>query len=438
MEDMLASDWGIVPLSRGSTSASGAGLALRVFVGTCLVLGAIGLSGCGTSSKSAASLSGPAKYSPPAPIDIKVVADEKLAKTEVIGSEGGAVAAKGADGTVFTLTFPKGAVRGSEKITLTPAKSADGLPFSGGLAGAVQMSPEGLRLLAPAVLRIESPKTVSAKGFETVAFAYHKEGEGLYLNPGEAKDGAMTLEVWHFSGAGAAQATQAEINTQQTQHVPSVAEDAFTQRVREYIGKQRDAEMLGEKADPEFWNAMNDYLEEAYNSFVGPELPVALKDCDKAHAIMSKALEWARNTQMMVGTDTPKGKKLLALSEDVMGTYEKVKKKCWQGYTATGTFGEGAFTGSVPSLEKPFTLTIVAPGAETRLAFTPTGPEAGTFKINGHAQGGAVFTGSGTYTVKDAGTESPTLITNDAGTTTAPGRTFSWGHNVPIQLVPTE
>lgn len=413
-------------------------LPLRLSLGVCALFLGPGLVACalpGTASKP----STPAVvYSAPSPVAIKVTADDKLAASAVIPSAGGSVSAVGADGTKFTLTFPKGAVRGSEKITLTPVKSAEGLPFSGALAGAVQMAPEGLRLMAPAVLRIESPKTVAAKGFETVAFAYHEDGKGLYLNPGEAKDGALTMEIWHFSGAGAAQATQAEINTQQTQHVPSSAEDAFTQRMREYIGRQRQAEMLGGETDPEFWNTMNSFLREAYDSFVGPELPIALKDCDKAHDIMSKALGWARQVQMMASADTKEGKELIALSEGVMDTFEKVKKKCWQGYVATGTFGEGTFIGAIDSLEKPFTLTIVAPGAETTLLFNPTGPDAGTFKIDGHAQGGAVFSGNGTYTVKGVGTESPTLITNDAGKTTAPGRTFSWGHNVPITLVPAE
>jgi hypothetical protein len=406
-----------------------------------VLLGA-GLSACGSSPKSGGVSTASAKYAAANPISIKVVPDEKLSSSAVVGTAGGRVTAKGADGTVYTLTFPKGAVGGSEKITLTPVSSADGLPFSGGLAGAVQMAPEGLRLLAPAVLRIESPKTVPAKEFETVAFAYHNNGEGLYLNPGEAKDGAVTMEIWHFSGAGAAQATQAEVSTQQTQRVPSVAEDALTQRMREYISNDRDAQKLGAEPDPEFWNVMEVYLQEFYDSFVGPELPVALKDCDKATAIMSNALSWARQVQMIRGDDSEQNserhKKLVQEAEGVEATLEKVRKKCWRGYTATGAFGEGAFSGSIASLEKPFTLTITAPGAETQLAFTPTGPEAGTFKIDGHAQGGAVFSGSGTYTVKDAGTENPMLITNDAGTTKAPGRTFSWGHNVPITLVPLQ
>ena len=171
---------------------------------------------------------------------------------------------------------------------------------------------------------------------------------------------------------------------------------------------------------------------------MGPELPTALKDCDKAKAIMSKALGWAKQVQLMVKADSAKGQELQALADGVIETNEKVKKKCWQGYTATGAFGEGTFSGSIASLEKPFTLTINAPGAETQLQFTPSGAEGGTFKIDGHAQGGAVFKGTGTYTVKDAGTTAPILITNDAGSTAASGMTFKWGHNVPIQLVPEE
>jgi hypothetical protein len=150
---------------------------------------------------------------------------------------------------------------------------------------------------------------------------------------------------------------------------------------------------------------------------------------------MSSALQWTRQVQMMLtGGESKKSAKILALSDGVIDTYEKVKKKCWGGYRAYGAFGEGVILGTITSLEKPFTLTITSPGAETQLSFTPSGPEAGAFTIDGHAEGGAVFSGNGTYTVKDAGSTSPILITSDAGKTAASGMTFSWGHNVPIQL----
>ena len=112
------------------------------------------------------------------------------------------------------------------------------------------MAPEGLRLFQAATLTNESSKTVAVNGLETVAFAYHQNGEGMYLNPSDAKDNVLTLEVWHFSGAGAAQGTPAEIQTQQQQHVPSIAEDALMQRMQEYLGLERKAQLLGEEPDP--------------------------------------------------------------------------------------------------------------------------------------------------------------------------------------------
>ena len=126
-----------MPFLRGLKWALGSVTARTLLLSACLVLLGIALTACGSSATKQGSATVPVKYAAPNPVDIKVVADNKLASTAVIGSAGGVVTAKGADGTVFTLTFPKGAVGGSEMITLTPVSSADGLPFSGGLAGAV-------------------------------------------------------------------------------------------------------------------------------------------------------------------------------------------------------------------------------------------------------------------------------------------------------------
>jgi hypothetical protein len=416
-------------------------IVVRMGACMCALLLGPALSACSPPARTAGQPAKAVTYAAPDPVDIGIRTDAKSASASasVVTAAGGKVTAVGADGTRFTLTLPSGALRGSERIILTPVLAATGLPFSGGLAGAVQMAPEGLRLLKPAVLSIESPKTVASKGFETVAFAYHGDGKGLYLSPFESKGRVLSLELWHFSGAGAANGTSAEVATQQTKHVPSSAEDAFTQRVAEYIGSQRQIQLMGQgEPDPQFENRMVDFTLEAYNRFVRPYLPIALKDCKKAPAIMSRALSWARMVQLMPGMDSPKGRKVQALVDGVMDTFAKVRKKCWQGYTATGTYGDGTFFGSIPSLEEPFTITVTAPGASTELRFTPSGPEAGSFTIAGHAAGGAVFSGKGTYTVKGAGTTSPELITSDAGTTKAPGMGLSWGHNVPIPLVPKE
>ena len=117
----------------------------------------------------------------PTPVNTKVDLDQQHSSSAVISPNGGTLSTEGTDGTKFTLTFPKNALNNDVTITLIPIATVNGLPLSGGLVGGVQMVPEGLRLLQPAILTIESPRTVAASGFETVAFAYHQNGEGLYL-----------------------------------------------------------------------------------------------------------------------------------------------------------------------------------------------------------------------------------------------------------------
>lgn len=267
----------------------------------------------------------------PNPLNVQVKVDSKITASAVISATGGTLSVQGADGTKFTLTFPKGALFNDERITLTPITAVDGLPFSGELVGGVQMAPEGLRLFQPATLTIESPKTVAAKGFETVAFAYHQNGEGLYLNTAEVKGNLLTLEVWHFSGEGAAQATSAEIQTQQ-QRVPSNAEDAFTQRVREYLGRERQAQLLpGQNPDPDMQRTMGEFLREAYDRFIGPQLPIALTNCEAAPAILSKALGWLRQVQLLGYGDRFQAESTLitdTMLQALVNCYNKAYDKC--------------------------------------------------------------------------------------------------------------
>ena len=281
----------------------------------------------------------------PNPLNVQVAVDESLAVSAVISTTGGTLSAQAADGTRFTLDFPEGALQSDEEITLTPMTSVEGLPFSGGLVGGVQMAPEGLLLFKPAMLTIESPKIVAAEGFETVAFGYHQDGEGVYLNPSTVTGNTLTFEVWHFSGAAAAQGTPTEIQTQQQQNVPSIAEDAFTQRVQEYLGLERQAQLMGEaEPDPNFLNKMSEFLREAYDRFIAPQLPIALADCAKAPAILSRALSWARQAEFL-GMDD----EFRAEIDKIIQTYEQVKEKCNRNYVGEGKY---RLTGEQSGLER--------------------------------------------------------------------------------------
>jgi hypothetical protein len=162
---------------------------------------------------------------PAAPLDVGVHLQGDRAVTQDVGTAGGTIEATAADGTVTTLVIPAGALPGPVDITLTPLSALDGLPFSGGLAGGVQMAPDGLQLLRPARLTI-APASPPA-GAVRLPFGYARAGESLHLLP-EGDDG---IEIDHFSGAGLASGT-AEDRAAQRARVP---EGAQAQREQESV-----------------------------------------------------------------------------------------------------------------------------------------------------------------------------------------------------------
>ena len=410
------------------------------------------------------------------PVNTEVKLDEQHSSSAVISNAGGTITAQGADGTSFTLTIPKDALSNDEKITLTPITAIDGLPFSGGLVGGVQMSPEGLRLLQPAILTIESPKTVAAAGFETVAFAYHQNGEGLYLNPSESNGNLLTIEVWHFSGASAAQATSAEIQTQQ-QRIPSDAEDAFTQRMRDILGRERQAQLMGQPTNPDLENTIREFLREGYDRFIAPQLPIALQNCEAARPILSKALSWLRQVQLL-----GYGEQFQAENTKIMETFTQAIVNCYNkeydqcvidkkiahrttmmgllrqatllgmedqldknkilkcppttSYQASGQQQEMTYSGVICSLEQPFEVKITSAYYTFTIQFTPSSPQAGSFTISGTWFDVGPMDGNGSYTVNFVNSVANQLNANASWTTHTPVRDVTGSGIMNITLTP--
>jgi hypothetical protein len=412
----------------------------------------------------------------PNPVTFDVNVDETHASSAVISPDGGALSAVGADGTKFTLTFQKDALSNDETITLTPITTTNGLPFSGGLVGGVQMAPEGLRLFQPATLTIESPKTVAGTGFEVVAFAYHQKGEDLYLNPSEVKGNILTLEIWHFSGAGAAQGTPAEIQTQQ-QRVPSNAEDAFTQRMRDILGRERQAQLLGQPTNSDLERTMRDFLREGYDRFIAPQLPIALQNCDAAGPILSKALGWLRQVQLLgFGEEfqAENTKIMETFSQAIVNCYNKEYDKCvvdkkiehrttmlglyrqasllglegqldfskiekcppTTSYQASGQQEEMTYSGVICSLLQPFSVVSTSGVYTFTSQFTPSSPEAGSFTISGTWVDVGPMDGGGSYTVNFVDNVANQLNANASWTTHTVIKDVSGSGTMNITLTP--
>ncbi len=163
------------------------------------------------------------------PITIKVSVDQNALATGVISPAGGSLTATAADGSLFTLTLPAGALLGEEQITLIPITTVDGMPLSGGFVAGVQLVPDGLQLLEPATLTISTPKAVPSGDLLLVGFAYHGAGEEFYLTPSMAAGTTITMRVTHFSGRGLGKGTKADVKKQQEQHPPTSPADGMDQ-----------------------------------------------------------------------------------------------------------------------------------------------------------------------------------------------------------------
>jgi hypothetical protein len=133
--------------------------------------------------------------------------EDRVAQADV-NDQGGQVSATSASRIEYHLSIPAGALPGDYQIRLTPVGSIEGLPLSGGLLGAVQVEPEGLVLLQPAVLTVSLPDGTPPE--EVVAFAYQGNGERVHLYPARVEGDTLTFQVSHFSGYGGGQGGSGE------------------------------------------------------------------------------------------------------------------------------------------------------------------------------------------------------------------------------------
>ncbi len=232
------------------------------------------------------------------PRAVTVVLDRTRAASAIVPVAGATLTAKSANGTVFTLVVPAGALLSEEKITLTPVASIGGLPFRPGLVGAVHLEPEGLRLFQAATLRIKPPAAVPRA--QEMTFAYRGLGKELFLFPPSVNAAGVEMKVLHFSGYGVAKGALAE-QTAQLLRLPTRAEDRMSQKLQAIVSKKRRAGKSQAAAIPlDFAADIEQVLADTYKVSIKPFLTAVTTSCallNKQEAIM---LGWSRQVQLVL------------------------------------------------------------------------------------------------------------------------------------------
>jgi hypothetical protein len=180
---------------------------------------------------------------------------------------------------------------------MTPVSRTDGLPFDA-LRGAVQLEPDGLRLLRAATLRIAyrdaDGNTQSFTPGVQTTFGWRGAGDELHLQPPLRDDGGVAIPLLHFSGYGIADATQMQREAQ-LKRTPTSPEDQSAQKVETAIHAEQACATGGGACDPAKTDAaVIDPLRARWKTSLEPQLAAAEKDDALADQAISQGAAFFR------------------------------------------------------------------------------------------------------------------------------------------------
>jgi hypothetical protein len=236
------------------------------------------------------------------PDGVTVILDTARAVSATIGRDGGSLESQGVQ-----LEIPAGALSEPVLITLTPLLGLHGSPLDGSFIGGAKLAPEGLVFLRPARLTVPLP-TTGVAAHDVLGFGSAGDGSDLHLRPRLVEVGVITLELWHFSTAGASSGGSAASAAMQSRQ-PSAAEQQALQRIA--VAQQAcDAELAQGIAGgpacanvrPESVRALFDW----YTNAVRPGLDQADTALSpQAEAALAEWLAWKAEVELVFLNDPP-------------------------------------------------------------------------------------------------------------------------------------
>lgn len=258
------------------------------------------------------------------PLTVDVVPDLDRSVTQTMPLEGGVIEATGADGTIYTLAFDANSLLAETTVTMTPLEAVNGAPVKGATSFyGVHLEPEGARFFSPATLTIEPAG--GQRNVEAMTFAYQGDGQQFHAYPLSADPNALRLSVAHFSGYVVYVGPALEVTAQPDEYMPSGWESQLEHEAHELFKAERDARLRGEDGDPAFDDKLAALVEQRYEQFVAPLLPVVASDCSAAKQHASKLIAWARMSQL-VGSGNEYSSETAAIWDAIISGL----KECWK------------------------------------------------------------------------------------------------------------
>ena len=222
----------------------------------------------------------------PNPLSVTVALNTNRTVSAEITGSGGVLSLTNNGGTIYRLSIPTNALISEEQIAMTLVDRIDGLPLTGGLLGAAQFSPDGLRLLEPATLTIQFASAPPTN--QTLGFSYHGGGQEFHLFPKTVSGNTVTFLISHFSGNGAGTGTGSDRDAQKKRS-PTRSEDRANQDLEIELAP------LVPPDDPELVPLVKaeQILESQFSKIVRPKLIAAEANEPLVDEALSAFLGWA-------------------------------------------------------------------------------------------------------------------------------------------------
>ena len=225
---------------------------------------------------------------PANPLTLNATLQTNSASQQITKTGGGQITLQGQDGTIYTLTFPAGSIPYDLMITMTEIQNlqVNGTPFQ---SFGVQIYPDGLELIKPATLEIQTPRPLNPKTLSIVTS--NNDGSLAHIPPlKDFKNQTVQLQLFHFSNYAAS-------DEEKIQEIIDLgmADQEYT-RISNWMSQQIRIQKLS--GNVEYDKLFLQSLQDAVKKYVIPRLQSA-KTCSGGNDALSGYYLIARQAALM-------------------------------------------------------------------------------------------------------------------------------------------
>ncbi|MFL7813038.1 MAG: hypothetical protein AB8I40_05105, partial [Anaerolineales bacterium] len=236
---------------------------------------------------------------PADPLDLEVSLQEGAGVSAVFSYEGGTLTASGADGTLYTLEIPEGALEVPTQIRMTPLADLGGLPIGEGAPYGVQLEPDGLRLYDVAILTITPPAEIPLE--QQVFISYQGQEHEFSFAAPLPDSPELKIMVTHFSGYGVQKGLLADYEALR-ERLGGDVERRIQEIVAREIGVMRQKALLGivTEADRQAMQDLFAWVDKVfYEEVLKPRLDAAEESCAAGRLALVTLLGYERQLQLL-------------------------------------------------------------------------------------------------------------------------------------------